>query len=96
MNLTLYNKGIVINAGCFFFKGQESPTSFLKLKGLLLIHFSRQCLGHMYHVVSCTAEVYYFFLIRRLWAQLALPGSLSSAQFPKVSCGLEAMESRPI
>ena len=60
MNLTLYNKGIVINAGCFFFKGQESPTYFLKLKGLLLIHFSRQCLGHMYHVVSCTAEVYYF------------------------------------
>ena len=45
MNLTLYNKGI--NAGCFFFKGQESPTSFLELKGLLLIHFSRQCLGHM-------------------------------------------------
>ena len=61
MNHTLYNKGIVINAGCFFFKGQESPTSFLKLKGLLLIHFSRQCLGHMHNVVSCTAEVYYFF-----------------------------------
>ena len=35
-------------------------------------------------------------LNRKLWAQLALPCPLSSAQFPKVSWGLEAMASRAI